>query len=130
MARAERDRIAKRNALVRKFWGRSAWRFVGNASIHFMDSFRAAPMTINYGNFSPYDHSQISRMGLFDKLPKCVRQALANADHNWSGAQINRAYKRKLRHAARSICVKRCRPQSVPLGIPDPKMRGENARGR
>lgn len=27
-------------------------------------------------------------MGAFDKLPKAVRVALANADHNWSGAQV------------------------------------------
>ncbi len=34
-------------------------------------------------------------MTIFDKLPKNVRQALANADHNWSGEQLYRAYRRK-----------------------------------
>jgi hypothetical protein len=31
----------------------------------------------------------------FDKLPKALRAALANADHNWSGEQLYRARKRK-----------------------------------
>lgn len=34
-------------------------------------------------------------MSDFDKLPKALRAALANADHNWSGEQLYRARKRK-----------------------------------
>jgi hypothetical protein len=29
-------------------------------------------------------------MSEFDKLPKAIRVALATADHNWSGEQLNR----------------------------------------
>lgn len=34
-------------------------------------------------------------MATFDKLPKAVRMALAEADHNWSGAQLYTAWKRR-----------------------------------
>lgn len=34
----------------------------------------------------------------FDKLPKALRQALASADRNWSGEQLNRV-RRSKRHA-------------------------------
>jgi hypothetical protein len=36
-------------------------------------------------------------MADFDALPKGVRQALANANHNWNCTQINRAMKRGVR---------------------------------
>ena len=38
-----------------------------------------------------------ARMSEFDKLPKALREALANADHNWSGEQLNRV-RRNRRH--------------------------------
>jgi hypothetical protein len=34
-------------------------------------------------------------MEAFDRLPKALRSALANADHNWSGEQLLRARRRK-----------------------------------
>lgn len=34
-------------------------------------------------------------MAVFDKLPKAVRKALAEADHNWSGEQLYTAWKRR-----------------------------------
>ncbi|MCP3400389.1 DUF6525 family protein [Bradyrhizobium sp. CCGB20] len=34
-------------------------------------------------------------MHTFDKLPKAVRRALAEADHNWSGEQLYTAWKRR-----------------------------------
>jgi hypothetical protein len=34
-------------------------------------------------------------MAVYDKLPKGMRQALQDADHNWSGEQLYRAYKAK-----------------------------------
>ncbi len=34
-------------------------------------------------------------MKTFDKLPKAVREALASADHNWSGEQLYTAWKRR-----------------------------------
>jgi hypothetical protein len=37
------------------------------------------------------------KMADFDALPKGVRQALANANHNWNCTQINRAMKRGVR---------------------------------
>ena len=35
------------------------------------------------------------RMSEFDKLPKALRQALANADHNYSGEQIHRERRKR-----------------------------------
>ena len=52
-------------------------------------------MTADSGNFSSNERPVLSRMTMFDKLPKRVRQALASADHNWSGDQLRRAYRRK-----------------------------------
>jgi hypothetical protein len=34
-------------------------------------------------------------MLVFDKLPKGMREALANADHNWSGEQLYRHYRKR-----------------------------------
>jgi hypothetical protein len=48
-------------------------------------------------------------MHTFDKLPKAVREALAGADHNWSGEQLYRVWKRRklpgLRNSADMIKV-------------------------
>lgn len=41
------------------------------------------------GNMSP------GSMAAFDKLPKALRVALANADHNWSGEQLNSVRRRR-----------------------------------
>lgn len=49
-------------------------------------------------NTSGGRRTQSSSMSDFDKLPRAMRVALANADHNWSGSQLYRAYKR--RHGA------------------------------
>jgi hypothetical protein len=35
------------------------------------------------------------RMDQFDKLPKAMREALRYADHNWSGGQLLRYYRKK-----------------------------------
>jgi hypothetical protein len=35
------------------------------------------------------------RMSDYDKLPKAARLALQQSDHNWSGEQLYRQYKRK-----------------------------------
>ena len=34
-------------------------------------------------------------MGAFDQLPKALRQALANADHNWSARMVLQLRRRK-----------------------------------
>jgi hypothetical protein len=34
-------------------------------------------------------------MSEFDKLPKALRVALANADHNWSGEQLHRVRRKR-----------------------------------
>lgn len=39
--------------------------------------------------------TQSGCMHAFDKLPKSLRVALANADHNWSGEQLYHARKNK-----------------------------------
>jgi hypothetical protein len=48
-------------------------------------------------------------MATFDKLPKAVRAALAEADHNWSGEQLYTAWKRRkvpgLRNSADMVKV-------------------------
>jgi hypothetical protein len=36
-----------------------------------------------------------SSMDAFDKLPKAVRLAMHAADHNWSGEQLYRAYRKR-----------------------------------
>ena len=38
------------------------------------------------------------RMTAFDKLPKGLRIALANSDHNWSGEQLLKARRSKRHH--------------------------------
>jgi hypothetical protein len=35
-------------------------------------------------------HDVFDNMSAFDKLPRALREALANADHNWSAAQLYR----------------------------------------
>jgi hypothetical protein len=35
----------------------------------------------------------LSNMEAFDKLPRVVREVLANADHNWSSAKVYDVYK-------------------------------------
>jgi hypothetical protein len=50
-------------------------------------------MTIrNLGSNGP---TIMGRMSDFDKLPKAAREALRYADHNWSGTQLLRVYRRK-----------------------------------
>jgi hypothetical protein len=39
--------------------------------------------------------TQPSSMDEFDKLPKALRAALANADHNWSGEQLQRVRRKR-----------------------------------
>lgn len=34
-------------------------------------------------------------MGAFDKLPKALRQALANSDHNWSAHMVRECRRKK-----------------------------------
>lgn len=34
-------------------------------------------------------------MHVFDKLPRGMREALANADHNWSGEQLYQHYRKR-----------------------------------
>lgn len=48
----------------------------------------------NCGNFAGPNVTSGS-MAVFDKLPKAVRAALADADHNWSGEQLYTAWKRR-----------------------------------
>lgn len=36
-------------------------------------------------------------MDSYDRLPKAVRQALANSDHNWSGSQVYYERHRRVR---------------------------------
>lgn len=43
-----------------------------------------------------HGNTQSGRMDIFDKLPKALRVALANSDHNWSGEQLYRARRKKL----------------------------------
>lgn len=60
-------------------------------------------MTIR--NNSGDDAKTRGRMSGFDALPKALRVALANADHNWSGDQLN-AHRRK--HGAKAWPIARC----------------------
>jgi Family of unknown function (DUF6525) len=46
-------------------------------------------------NCGPSDRLTGGSMKAFDGLPKAIRQALANADHNWSGQQIARVRRAK-----------------------------------
>jgi hypothetical protein len=39
-------------------------------------------------------------MEAYDRLPKAIRQALANADHNWSAGDMYTARRRKLKQVA------------------------------
>jgi hypothetical protein len=41
------------------------------------------------------DNVTSGSMRAFDRLPKAIRQALANADHNWSGQQLYKARRAK-----------------------------------
>ena len=47
---------------------------------------------VNSNNLGPMT---ASRMADFDKLPRAVRAALREADHNWSGTQILRALRKR-----------------------------------
>jgi hypothetical protein len=38
---------------------------------------------------------RFDNMDAFDRLPKAVREALRNADHNWSAAQVYHEHKRR-----------------------------------
>jgi hypothetical protein len=53
-------------------------------------------------------------MDIYDKLPKAVRKALQEADHNWSGEQLYRAWKRR-QHGLRTAedCVRFIRVQDA-----------------
>lgn len=44
-------------------------------------------------------------MEAFDLLPKAVRQALANSDHNWSAAQLYFEHKRRKRPECRTAAA-------------------------
>lgn len=46
-----------------------------------------------------YDADNASNMAAYDQLPKAVRRALANSDHNWSARQCLRALRGKGRDA-------------------------------
>lgn len=53
-----------------------------------------------------YGGTVSGKMSEYDKLPKAARVALQFADHNWSGEQLLKAYRRKhpqVRTAA--LCV-------------------------
>jgi hypothetical protein len=55
------------------------------------------------GNNGEHDRLQPGRMSQFDKLPKALRVALANADHNWSGEQLLKARRSKRYEQVRTI---------------------------
>lgn len=46
-------------------------------------------------NFTGSGNARLSSMDAFDKLPKALRHALYYSDHNWSGEQLYREFKRR-----------------------------------
>ena len=47
------------------------------------------------GNNHTHDKCSPGSMSAFDRLPKALRRALAESDHNWNGEQLYRARKTK-----------------------------------
>jgi TRAP-type mannitol/chloroaromatic compound transport system substrate-binding protein len=52
-------------------------------------------MATNAAHGPHYRTRKLNNMEAFDRLPKAIRQALANSDHNWSGAQMLHTYRAK-----------------------------------
>lgn len=47
-------------------------------------------MASNAGDGAKYRASLEANMDAYDRLPKALREALQNSDHNWSAAQVRR----------------------------------------
>ena len=52
-------------------------------------------MTGNSNTADGFGGTTPASMAAFDRLPKALRRALADADHNWSGEQLYKARRAK-----------------------------------